>query len=45
MGRGMGWHGKAGNMGGTTNTKGHLKNHMETYYFRCFLKYKHVRGI
>lgn len=34
--------GKGRNVGGTTNTKGHLRGHMETYYSRSFLKYLHI---
>lgn len=38
----MGKEYKEGTMGGTTNTKGHLKNHKETYHSSSFLKYIHI---
>lgn len=38
MGEGMGieGQGKGMTMGGTTNTKGLWKCHMEVYYYTCF---------
>ena len=38
----MGEKSKRGNMGVTTNAKGHLKKNLEAYYCRSFLKYMHI---
>lgn len=42
MGRGKEEREKEGTMGGTINTKGHLRGHKEAYYCRSFLKYIHI---
>lgn len=42
MQKGMGGPGRGVNMGGTTNTKGFLKSHVEIYHCGSFLKHVHI---